>query len=123
MIWLLIALSAVLASEAMLRLPLLAQARCVIEVSRKSMRLLASKRISDHWKERILPAYSLRMAKGSIGFFLSLCAALLPVVLLGLIAPGGLHAWFAALLSPLAILALCLISAAYIWIRVKVIRV
>jgi hypothetical protein len=78
MLWMLVALAGVLASEAMLRLPLIATIKGVVKVSQKSMRLLKSKRISDHWKERVLPAYSLRMAKGSVGFFLLLCAGLLP---------------------------------------------
>jgi hypothetical protein len=123
MLWALIALAAVAASEAMLRLPLIAQARAVISVSRRSMHVLSARSISDHWKERVLPAYALRMAKGSVGFFLSLCLALLPVVLIGLVAPGGLSAWFETLLRPLSILVLCLVSLGYIWLRVKLLRV
>jgi hypothetical protein len=122
MTWILLAVAAVLASEAMLRLPLLAQAQGVIDVSRRSMHVLGSKRISDHWKERILPAYSARMAKGSIGFFLSLCAALVPVVAIGFLNPGGLELWFHALMRPLAIGVLCVVSIGYIWLRTKVLR-
>jgi hypothetical protein len=123
MIWVLLALAAVLASEAMLRLPLIAQAKSVADVSRRSMHVLRARRISDHWKERVLPAYSLRMAKGSIGFFISLCLALLPVALLGFVAPGGVDAWFDMLLRPLPMLVLCLVSIGYIWLRLKLTRV
>jgi hypothetical protein len=123
MAWILLVIAAVLASEAMLRLPLIAQAKSVIDVSGRSMRVLKSKRISDHWKERVLPAYSARMFKGSIGFFVMLCLALLPVVILGLLAPGGYGAWLHLLLSPLAIAVLCVASLAYIWLRVKLVRV
>ena len=119
MIWVLLALAAVLASEAMLRLPLIAQAKSVADVSRWSMHVLRARRISDHWKERVLPAYSLRMAKGSIGFFISLCLALLPVALLGFVAPGGVDAWFDMLLM----LVLCLVSICDIWLRLKLTRV
>jgi hypothetical protein len=122
MTWLLLALAAILASEAMVRLPLLSQARSVIDVSGRSMRVLKSPRISDHWKEKVLPAYSARMFRGSVGFFLSLCVALVPVVLIGLVSPGGLEVWMHTLLSPLAIAILCIVSIAYIWVRVKVIR-
>ncbi|MFN0115363.1 MAG: hypothetical protein ACKVPY_11870 [Paracoccaceae bacterium] len=122
MIWLLLASAAVLASEAMLQLPLIAQAKSVIDVSGRSVRVLRSKRISDHWKERILPAYSARMFKGSVGFFISLCLALLPVVVLGFLSPGGLSVWLETLLTPLAILVLCAVSVGYIWLRLKVIR-
>lgn len=122
MAWLLVALAAILASEAMLRLPLLAQARSVIDVSGRSVRTLRSKRISDHWKERVLPAYSLRMAKGSVGFFLCLLAALAPVALLGLVAPGGFPAWIEFLLRPAVMVLLCAVSVGYIWLRLKVAR-
>jgi hypothetical protein len=122
MTWALLVAAAVLASEAMLRLPLLALARSVINVSGKSMRVLKSKRISDHWKERVLPAYSARMFKGSVGFFVTLCLALVPVVALGFLAPGGLGAWLHLLLTPLAIAVLCAASLAYIWLRVKLVR-
>jgi hypothetical protein len=123
MIWLLVALAGVLASEVMLRLPLIGTIKGVIDVSRKSMRLLASKKISDHWKERVLPAYSLRMFKGSVGFFLLLCLGLLPVAVVGLACPGGLAAWAEVLLRPLVILFLCVVSLGYIWLRVKFSRV
>ena len=122
MIWLLVALAAVLASEAMLRLPLVAQARGVIDVSGRSMHVLRSKRISDHWKERVLPAYSARMAKGSVGFLLSLVAALVPVALIGLALPGGLAAWLHELLRLPVILALCAVSVGYIWLRHRLVR-
>jgi hypothetical protein len=122
MTWILVALAGILASEAMLRLPLIRTAKGLAVVSQKSMHVLASKKISDHWKERILPAYSLRMAKNSVGFFLFLCLALLPVVLVGLAFPGGLAAWTETLLRPLVILVLCAVSIAYIWLRVKLVR-
>ena len=123
MVWILLVLAAILASEAMLRLPLITQAKSVIDVSGRSMRVLQSKRISDHWKERALPAYSARLFKGSVGFFLTLCIALLPVVVLGFAAPGGMAAWMHLLLTPLAIAVLCVASLAYIWLRVKLVRV
>jgi nitrate reductase NapE component len=123
MIWVLVVLAAVMASEAMLRLPLIPRIRSVIDVSQKSVRVLGSKRISDHWKERVLPSYSKVMARDSIAFFLFLCMALLPVVALGLVFPGGVAAWLAALMRPLVIGVLCLVSVAYIWLRLKVSRV
>ncbi len=121
--WFLVALAGVLASEAMLHLPLLHMFRGILDVSRKSMRTLRSKRISDHWKERVLPAYSLRMAKNSVGFFVMLCAALLPVAVVGLAFPGGLAAWSVFLMRPVVILVLCAVSLGYLWVRVKLIRV
>ncbi len=123
MIWIFVLVAAVLASEAFLRLPLLPVIRRVTETARKSGQVLKSKRISDHWKEKILPTYSWVIGKGSVQFFAMLLLALAPVALLGLVFPGGLAAWGAVLMRPMVILVLCLVSIGYIWLRLKVTRV
>ncbi len=51
----------VLVVEAAFASPLARLIRTLAVKSRKSARLIWSKRISDHWKERILPVYSLTM--------------------------------------------------------------
>jgi hypothetical protein len=84
--------------------------------------VLASKRISDHWKERVLPRYSWVIGKGSVQFFALLMLALAPVAGLGLVFPGGFAAWGATLMRPPVILVLCLASLGYIWLRLKVTR-
>lgn len=122
MLWLFVLIAAVAASEAILRLPLLPVIRRVTKTARKSGRVLASRRISDHWKERILPHYSWVIGKGSVQFFALLMLALAPVALLGLVFPGGMAAWGAALMRPAVILVLCLVSIGYIWLRLRVAR-
>ena len=117
--WGLVIVAALLASEAFLRLPILQKIGSVAATSQKATRLLKSSRISDHWKERILPVYALRIGLGSVTFFLLLCLALLPVVLAGLIYPGGLSGWTHQLMRPLVIVVLCVVSLGYIWIRQK----
>lgn len=117
LLWLYVVVAGVLASEAFLRLPLIPTIREVSDTARKSGRVLASKRISDHWKERILPRYSLVIGRGSVLFLLFLCLGLLPVALLGLVYPGGPVAWAAQLMRPLVILVLCVVSISYIVLR------
>lgn len=121
--WVLLLVAAVAVSELMLRLPLLRMARSLVTVSQKSMRLLQSKRISDHWKERILPAYSARMARASVGFFALLCLSLVPVMIVGLVHTGGVEDWLRLLMRPLSMLFLCAVSIAYIWMRLRLTRV
>lgn len=123
MVWVFVLLAGILASEAFLRLPLLPVIRRVTATARKSGQVLRSSRISDHWKERILPAYAWVIGKGSLQFFAMLMLALAPVALLGLVFPGGMAAWGAALMRPVVIVVLCLVSIGYIWIRLKVARV
>lgn len=117
-LWLYVVIAGVLASEAFLRLPLIPTITKVSATARKSSKVLASKRISDHWKETVLPRYSLIIGKGSVLFFLMLCLALLPVAIMGLIYPGGIGAWTHELLRPLVILVLCVVSIGYIMLRV-----
>lgn len=121
--WLLVIVAAILASEALLRLPIMAKIKDVSEISQKAMRVLKSGRISDHWKERVLPAYAKRIGIGSVAFFALLCLGLLPVLVAGLIYPAGLAAWADALMRPFVILVLCAVSLGYIWIRLRTTRV
>jgi hypothetical protein len=121
--WIFVVIAGVLASEAFLWLPLLPVIRKVTATAQKSGKVLRSSRISDHWKERILPSYAWVIGKGSVMFFAMLMIALAPVALLGLVYPGGLAAWGSVLLRPTVIVVLCIVSIAYIWLRLKVVRV
>jgi hypothetical protein len=118
----LLIVSAILASEILLRLPLMEQVNAVVDISRRSVATVRSRRISDHWKEKVLPAYSLRMGGRSIFFFLLMCLVLLPVMLAGLLVEGGLVHWFELLLQPFAIAILCGTSILYILVRARFAR-
>ena len=113
---------AVAASELFLRLPLVRQVQDVLGTAKRSATTLRSKRISDHWKEVVLPAYSVRIAGKSILFFILLCVAVLPVAAIGLLAPGGLDHWLEFLMRPLAIAMLCLCSIFYVFVRTRLTR-
>ncbi len=120
--WFLVIAAAILASEALLRLPVMARIAGVAAASQKTMRVLKSGRISDHWKERALPVYAKRIGFGSVAFFGLLCLGLLPVLVAGLLYPPGLAAWAEALMRPMVILVLCVVSLGYIWIRLRLAR-
>jgi len=44
----------------------------LIEVSKKAINIISNKSISDHWKENIIPKYSLQMMKYSLQMLLIL---------------------------------------------------
>jgi hypothetical protein len=117
--WLRLIVAALAASELFLRLPILPALDKAREAAMKSARLLPSKRISDHWKERMLPVYARIIATSSLTFFGLLCAALLPVALMGMLDPDGIAAWVSSLLQPRNMLALFVISASYIALRLR----
>jgi len=118
----LLVVSAILASEIFLRLPLMNQVSVVADTARRAAATVRSSRISDHWKEAVLQAYSARMAGRSFYFLLLLCLVLLPVALVGVVAPGGMAGWFEYLMQPVAIAIMCMSSIFYIFVRTRIAR-
>ena len=118
----LLAAGAILASEILLRLPLMDQVSVIVRTARRSAATVRSRRISDHWKEAILPAYSLRMAGRALFFFLLLCLVALPVALIGLVAPRGMANWLQLLMQPFSLAVLCVSSILYIVVRTRFAR-
>ncbi|MEJ8573162.1 hypothetical protein [Microbaculum marinum] len=47
-----------IAVECIVRLPFIALVRAVVDASGKALRVVRSRRISDHWKEKVMLAYS-----------------------------------------------------------------
>ncbi len=117
--WIGLALAAVLTAELLIRLPLLRAIGTIGTSARKAQWIVASGAISDHWKERILPAYALRIGLGSVHAFSWLLLALSPFAILGLVWSGGFEALCSFLLDWRVILGLSLLSAIYVWIRVR----
>ena len=120
--WLRILITAIVATEMLFRLPLLPAMKRATNAAQKSGWVLKSKRISDHWKERVLLAYAGRIARNSLGFFAMLCAVVLVVVLIGLSHPGGMMDWVLVLTQPLNLVALCAASVLYALLRSKLRR-
>ena len=73
----------------------------------KSTKVIRSRRISDHWKEKVILAYSGRMFVGSILFLLGiiLCAAAFTAVCFGLVALLGGEARLTDVMTDWAFLA------------------
>ena len=87
-----IVLSGVAAVELFFRLPFLAQIEAINGGAMKALDVVRSRRISDHWKERVLPAYAGRILRASLllGVLLASCAALFALVwTLAAWVPGG----------------------------------
>ncbi|MEO1249531.1 MAG: sulfotransferase, partial [Pseudomonadota bacterium] len=117
MIWILITLASLASVELFLRLPVVEKTRGVLTTSRRSINVVASKAISDHWKERILPHYSLRMASGSLSAAGLMILAFSPIIALALIGPLFGADVMGLLLSWQGIVGISLIAALYIFLR------
>ena len=66
--------------ELLSRAPLYETIVALLQYAKKSSHVIASRKISDHWKEKVLPTYSLRVAQNSLKLlfiFLVIFSALL----------------------------------------------
>jgi hypothetical protein len=63
---LIVAPATILVVEFFLACPLLRLVRAMSEQTRKAVRVLGMARVSDHWKEKVLPVYALATMKTSL---------------------------------------------------------
>ncbi len=108
------------AVECVLRLPFILLVRTVIVTSAKAVRVVGSRRISDHWKEKVLLAYS----GGSLAASLKLAgllAAVAAVLAAGSLAVDRITGDFLAFLaSPPGIVGSLAAAAVYVKARALV---
>jgi hypothetical protein len=117
MAWFAVAVATLVCCELLVRIPLIDRIRAVAESARRSASVIASPTISDHWKERALPRYALRMGVSAIMSFFWLLIAFSPFLLLALAGPLFHVDFVQLLLDPLVIVALTLASIGYMFMR------
>ena len=78
MILVLCAVASILSVEILRRLGLAGRARNLRRILGASARVIRSARISDHWKERVLPCYAARLFAETLRIAGSLALFLLP---------------------------------------------
>lgn len=81
--WLLVIAVSCLAAELFSRLPFERTVSRMARCGGRASRIISSRRVSDHWKERILPSYALRMARHTLTltlYFAVLAAAIAAVL-------------------------------------------
>ena len=72
MIHLLLLLVCILSVEVFIRLNFLPHLDSILKVTKKVTYVIPKNNISDHWKEKVIPAYALRMMKYSLRILLIL---------------------------------------------------
>lgn len=115
-----IAAATVLACEVGFRLPLGSVLATLTGSSWRAIGIVGSDRISDHWKERILPVYAWRILKASIGLFLCLLAIMLPLVLIAVLLTGSPETATALLMRPDVLALVSVLGIAYVWLRLRI---
>lgn len=70
-------LGCILSIELFLRLNFLSHLNVMLVVTKKIVYIVPSKKISDHWKEKIIPIYAFKIIRASAQIlFISICVAL-----------------------------------------------
>ncbi|MAT49906.1 MAG: hypothetical protein CMK32_01810 [Porticoccaceae bacterium] len=117
MIWVTLTLGTVVWIELFVRLPLIGRVRAIAKLGAKATAVFSSRRISDHWKERVLLAYATRMARLSIVILFLLVASSLPTAALFTLAGAtGLPVW-ETLISSAGLLVACGVGVVYTVLR------
>ena len=115
--WLLIAVATVLACELLRVLPFRERLSDISGFAAKASRTLRSNQISDHWKERVLPAFALRIGIACVASLGMLILIVLPFLAAGVFYPSGVSGLTLDLLNPWMILGLIIFSLVYLKIR------
>ena len=118
--WALLLLSTLIAVELFIRLPLAANVKGLTGTMNKSFKVLKSPRISDHWKEKTMQAYSLRLFIHSILILLIIMVALLPFAVIGYLSALAGHDMAPLVESLKGIAASTVFAIGYFVIRRKI---
>ncbi len=85
---LVLALGCIVCTEIFIRLKFLSKLQFLFFYLKKSLRVLYSKKISDHWKEKVIIYYAINLMKNSFLMLLILLTILIVFILLSLTSPN-----------------------------------
>ena len=90
----------------------------IIKISKKAIYIILNKNISDHWKENIIPKYSLQMMKYSMQMLLILFL----IIFIFVIADNLFSGFLAFIFSWNGIIESILLAFSYAYIRKLIIK-
>jgi hypothetical protein len=89
--------------------------------TRRSMRTLARKGVSDHWKERVMLQYSRLLFLDTLRVALVFGLIAAAILLLQLAARGVDVALLAFLVTPIGMVYVTAVASVYLWLRHRVV--
>ena len=113
MIHLLLLLVCILSVEVFIRLNFLSYLESILKVTKKVTFVILKSNISDHWKEKVIPAYALRIMKYSLQILL----ILLLIYSLFMVAEFFLNNFLAFTLSLIGIIESMVFAFGYVYLR------
>ena len=118
MIHFLLLLVCILSVEIFIRLNFLSLLDSMLKVTKKVTYVIPQNNISDHWKEKVVPAYALRIMKHSLQILL----ILLLILSLFLIADFFINNFLALTLSLFGIIESIVFAFGYVYLRKSFIK-
>jgi hypothetical protein len=108
-----------LGCELGLRLPWIKAVRQILTFMTKSIAVLTSDKISDHWKERVLPGYAIRLLSASFYLTVSCVILLLPLVAAGWFITGAFESAYEPWLEISHLIIVTGVAAIYLFMRLR----
>jgi preprotein translocase subunit SecE len=118
MIHLLLSLVCILSVEVFIRLNFLSYLDSILKVTKRVTYVIPKSNISDHWKEKVIPAYALKIMKYSLQILL----ILLLIISLFFIADLFYNDFLAFTLSLIGTMESMLIAFGYVYLRKSLIK-
>jgi len=118
MIHLLLSLICILSVEVFIRLNFLSPLDSILKVTKRVTYVIPNNNISDHWKEKVIPAYALRIMKYSLQIFL----ILLLIISLFFIADFFFNDFLALTFSLIGIIESMVFAFGYVFLRKSLIK-
>ena len=118
MIHLLLSLVCILSVEVFIRLNFLSHLDSILKVTKRVTYVIPKSNISDHWKEKVIPAYALRIMKYSLQILL----ILLLILSLFLIADFFFNDFLAFTFSLIGIIESMVFAFGYVYLRKSLIK-
>ena len=118
MIHILLLLVCILSVEVFIRLNFLSHLDSTLKVTKKVTYVILQSNISDHWKEKVIPAYALRMMKYSLQILL----ILLLIMTLFFIADYFFNDFFAFTFSLIGIIESMVFAFGHVCLRKSLIK-
>jgi hypothetical protein len=113
MIHFLLLLVCIISVEFFLRLKFLSHLDSILKVTKKVTYIIPKNNISDHWKEKVIPLYALRIMKYSLQILLTL----LLIISLFFIANYFFNDFLAFTFSLIGIIESMVIAFGYVYLR------
>jgi len=107
-----------LSVEIFVRLNYISLIKSLVEVSKKSINIISNKKISDHWKEYIIPKYSIQMMKVSLQMLL----IFLSIIFIFVLVDNFLSGFITFILSWKGIIESILLAFSYAYMRKLIFR-